>query len=267
MEKEIELLKQYIKEVSSFSLPKYKELPGVELYMEQVLKFINGALETLSPNEEKKLTSFMVNNYVKAKMVSEPVKKKYSRDQIGYLMAISLMKNTLSMSDMSLLLELDKGISTDKGKLYAFFCELETSIISESSDKASIKIDQIAKRYKAEAKTNPKKATENARDGLGLLALRLAISSQANKLLSDYIISLLRNELHGEVATLEVTPSSHELKHEAIANEKEAKRLAEAKYTHAKAKAKKEEVKEKEKEKAKSKPSKEENKSKKEKKK
>ena len=39
MEKEIELLKQYIKEVSSFSLPKYKELPGVELYMEQVLKF------------------------------------------------------------------------------------------------------------------------------------------------------------------------------------------------------------------------------------
>lgn len=249
MEKEIELLKEYLKEVSSFSLPKYKELPGVELYMEQVLKFINGAIETISPNEERKLTSFMVNNYVKAKMVSEPVKKKYSRDQIGYLMAICLMKSTISMSDMSLLLELDKGISTDKGKLYAFFCELETSILSESSNKTSLKVDQIAKRYKSESKTNKSKAIENARDSLGLLALRLAISSQANKLLSDYIISLLRNELHGETATMEVTPTSHELKHEAIAGEKEAKRLAEAKVNQAKAKAKQEiEVKEKEKE-------------------
>lgn len=239
MEKEIAELKQYLKDVSSFSLPKYKELPGVELYMEQVLKFINGALETISPNEERQLTSFMVNNYVKAKMVSEPVKKKYSRDQIGYLMAICLMKSTISMSDMSLLLELDKGISNDKGKLYAFFCELETSILGEASNKISTKVDQISKRFKTEKKVNQEKAVESARDGLGLLALRLAISSQANKLLSDYIISLLRKELHGETASKEITPSSHELKHEAIIGEKEAKRLAEAKDEQAKANAKK----------------------------
>ncbi|HAS55805.1 MAG TPA: hypothetical protein DEF61_05665 [Firmicutes bacterium] len=239
MEKEIAELKQYLKDVSSFSLPKYKELPGVELYMEQVLKFINGALQTLSPSEERQLTSFMVNNYVKAKMVSEPIKKKYSRDQIGYLMAICLMKSTISMSDMSLLLELDKGISTDKGKLYAFFCELETSILSEASNKISTKVDQIGKRFKVEKKTNKEKAINSARDGLGLLALRLAISSQANKLLSDYIISLLRKELHSETASKEITPSSHELKHEAIIGEKEARRLAEAKNEQAKANAKK----------------------------
>ena len=239
MEKEIAELKQYLKDVSSFTLPKYKELPGVELYMEQVLKFINGALQTLSPSEERQLTSFMVNNYVKAKMVSEPIKKKYSRDQIGYLMAICLMKSTISMSDMSLLLELDKGISTDKGKLYAFFCELETSILSEASNKISTKVDQIGKRFKVEKKTNKEKAINSARDGLGLLALRLAISSQANKLLSDYIISLLRKELHSETASKEITPSSHELKHEAIIGEKEARRLAEAKNEQAKANAKK----------------------------
>ena len=239
MEKEIAELKQYLKDVSSFSLPKYKELPGVELYMEQVLKFINGALQTLSPSEERQLTSFMVNNYVKAKMVSEPIKKKFSRDQIGYLMAICLMKSTISMSDMSLLLELDKGISTDKGKLYAFFCELETSILSEASNKISTKVDQIGKRFKVEKKTNKEKAINSARDGLGLLALRLAISSQANKLLSDYIISLLRKELHSETASKEITPSSHELKHEAIIGEKEARRLAEAKNEQAKANAKK----------------------------
>ncbi len=239
MEKEIAELKQYLKDVSSFSLPKYKELPGVELYMEQVLKFINGALQILSPSEERQLTSFMVNNYVKAKMVSEPIKKKYSRDQIGYLMAICLMKSTISMSDMSLLLELDKGISTDKGKLYAFFCELETSILSEASNKISTKVDQIGKRFKVEKKTNKEKAINSARDGLGLLALRLAISSQANKLLSDYIISLLRKELHSETASKEITPSSHELKHEAIIGEKEARRLAEAKNEQAKANAKK----------------------------
>ena len=74
---------------------------------------------------------------------------------------------------------------------------------------------------------------------MGLLALRLAISSQANKLLSDYIISLLRKELHSETASKEITPSSHELKHEAIIGEKEARRLAEAKNEQAKANAKK----------------------------
>ena len=79
MEKEINKLKEYIQNVIDFTLPSFKELPGIDLYMEQVLTYINQSLESVSPDGEKMLTSFMVNNYVKAKMVAEPQKKKYSK--------------------------------------------------------------------------------------------------------------------------------------------------------------------------------------------
>ena len=135
MDKEIEELKQYLQGVSDFAFPEYKELPNIELYMEQVLKYINTTLDCLTLNQEKMLTSFMVNNYVKAKMIDLPVKKRYSKEQIGYLMAICLMKSTISMADMSLLLELDKHVSVDKGRLYAFWARMENSILSETAKK------------------------------------------------------------------------------------------------------------------------------------
>lgn len=228
MKKEIEELQGYLHNLASFSLPKYKELPLVGQYMEQVLTFINGALSSLSPHQERALTSFMVNNYVKAKMIEEPVKKKYSRDQIGYLMAICLMKTTISMSDMSILLEYDKGVSSNKDRLYAFFCELETSILSESAKKTAPRVEEIYKRYRGEVAKKAKSAEENAENSLALLALRLSIQAQANKLLSEYIIDVLRTHKHGKEASLPEKGSS-ELKKEKSLGKKEAKRLAEQK--------------------------------------
>ena len=90
MAKDTAELEKWIKEVGSFSLPQFKELPNVELYMEQVLSYINSSLAIFSDDPRKVLTSFMVNNYVKAGMIPEPKKKKYDREQIGYLMAILL---------------------------------------------------------------------------------------------------------------------------------------------------------------------------------
>ena len=188
MEKEIADILKYLEEIHNFSLPKYKELPGVALYMEQVLSYINGMLTVLSPTETKPLTSFMVNNYVKAKMISEPVKKKYSKEQIGYLIAITLMKTTVSMSEMEVLLKLDKGISPNKEKLYRFWSEVEGTLLSEACKKTSSRIEGISRRYQTDAKNDEALAAENARNALGLIAMRLAIQAQANKLLSDYII-------------------------------------------------------------------------------
>lgn len=189
MEKELADIQKYLEEVNAFALPKYKELPGVALYMEQVLTYINGMLSSLSPSEAKPLTSFMVNNYVKAKMIGEPQKKKYSKEQIGYLIAITLMKTTVSMSEMAVLLKLDQGISPNKEKLYRFWSDVEDNILSETSKKTSARIESIARRYSNDAKTNKLVAEENARNALGLIAMRLAIQAQANKLLSDYIIA------------------------------------------------------------------------------
>ncbi len=230
MEKEIAELEAYLETVKGFTLPNFKELPGVDLYMEQVLQYINGVLEDLSPEDKKVLTSFMVNNYVKAKMIKEPVKKKYSREQIGYLIAICLMKATISMSDMSLLLEMDEGITENKERLYSFFCSMESSILESTVDKTASRIDGYKKRYEKERETNPEKAESNLRDSLGLLALRLAIQAQANKLLSERIIALIRQDMHGDkTIAIEQGQSPREIRHEIRQGLHEADRLAEAK--------------------------------------
>ncbi len=189
MEKQLEQIQKYLGEVASFSLPRYKEMPDVALYMEQVLSYVNGVLSTISEDEGKILTSFMVNNYVKANLLSKPVKKRYSRDQIGYLIAISLMKATVSMSDMKSLIDMEEGVSKNKEKLYRFFADVETDILSSTSLRTAKKVDEVAARYQASKKGEEDE--QAARDALGLLAMRLAIQAEASKLLSDYIIHRL----------------------------------------------------------------------------
>ena len=205
MGKEIEELQKTLEEIVSFDLPKYKELPTVELYMEQVLKYINGVLSSVSREGEKQLTSFMVNNYVKAKMIDEPVKKKYSQEQIGYLIAICMMKPTVSMADLALLLELTQGVSSEKKRLYEFWSMMERNILSLNAEKIEKKIDEIVGRYNREQTEKPEEAEENLTMGLGFFALRLAIQAQANKLLSDHILDAVRKRLHPDDYNLEAS--------------------------------------------------------------
>ena len=227
MKTELDELKQYVADVIGFTWPKFKELPGIDLYMEQVLLYINQTLSSVSPDGEKMLTSFMVNNYVKAKMVSEPVKKKYSREQIGYLLAITLCKTTLSLADMSLLLELDHGISSNTTRIYEFWARMESSILGETGKKVDAHLTTIGKRYESELLSDPELAESNARDSLGLLALRLSIQSQAYRLMSEAIIRTLRKDMHGEeIAKEAAEPSKKETRHEIRSGVHEAERLA-----------------------------------------
>ena len=226
---ELQALLEYLKKGQDFVLPSYKELPSIDLYMEQVLKYVNNALADLTIEEGRQLTSFMVNNYVKAKMIPEPVKKKYSKDQIGYLIAITLMKSTMSMSDMSLLLEFESHVSEDKSKLYTFWSEFEAKILAEKTAEVAEKAKKIKGIYEFDRNKHPERADEVALDQLAFLALRLSIEAQANKLLSQALIATIRQASHGEDSKEESVPSKAEIKQQGIVNEKEAVRLAQSK--------------------------------------
>ena len=83
-------IKQQVAEVfRDFRLPRYHEIPNVGLYLEQITKYI---CESLAPLQENVLTSSMISNYVKKNLISNPVKKLYSRDQIAYLIFIAIAK-------------------------------------------------------------------------------------------------------------------------------------------------------------------------------
>ena len=72
-----------------FSCPRWAQLPGIELYMDQVTGYLNEVFAPLCPpGEEKILTKAMVNNYVKQKVMAPPTKKKYGRAHVAQLLAI-----------------------------------------------------------------------------------------------------------------------------------------------------------------------------------
>ena len=49
MEDRYEKLRAYLETLSSFELPSYKELPGIGLYMEQVLDYVRDTLNPAMP--------------------------------------------------------------------------------------------------------------------------------------------------------------------------------------------------------------------------
>lgn len=78
------------------------DIPGIDLYMDQVTTFLQENLRGLSrdPDGDKFLTKTMINNYVKNKVLFPPVKKKYNRDHIMLLIMIYYMKSFLSIGDI-----------------------------------------------------------------------------------------------------------------------------------------------------------------------
>jgi hypothetical protein len=244
MDKELKYIQDWLEAASHFELPSYKELPTVPLYMEQVIEYINSSLKPLNPSEKDILTSFMVNNYVKADILKGPEKKKYSNEHLGYLLAITSLKRVLSMSEISMLIEMDKDIATDKSTLYGFFKVMSRDILQESAQKVSRKTDDFVATYNKEVKEGNPNAEKNLRDRLGLIALRLAIQGGVDAIMAQMILDEVGKSVHGEKTyEYETTPGHHELRRENKISLAESKRLAAAKKEKSKAKPTKDEKK------------------------
>lgn len=115
----------FAKKIEGFRFPRYKELPDMGLYLEQVTKYINGIIVPLGCNE---LTPSMVSNYVKKGVISAPQKKQYYAEQIAYLLFISVGKSVLSIEDMMRLFEHQKKIYDTKTAYDYFCCEFENML-------------------------------------------------------------------------------------------------------------------------------------------
>ena len=105
--------------MEGFKLPRYRELPDVGLYLEQVVQYVNGATSALGLPQ---LTGSMVGNYVKQGLIDSPVKKRYNADQIAYLIFISAVKNVLSIENLRLFIAMQKK-TYDVFVAYDYFCE------------------------------------------------------------------------------------------------------------------------------------------------
>ena len=86
---------------SNFSYPKWEDIPNIDLYLDQVLLYVNQVCAPVSPDKDKCLTASMVNNYVKHGYLTKPDKKKYQRQQIARLIAITTLKSVFSIQEIA----------------------------------------------------------------------------------------------------------------------------------------------------------------------
>ena len=116
-----------IDDIKRFHLPKYNEIPDVGLFLEQTTKYVSGYLENL---EGITITSSMISNYVKKKLIDNPIKKQYYRDQIVYIIFIAIAKSVLSLEEIEHLINV-RGKQYDCKELYEYFCnEFESNLYS-----------------------------------------------------------------------------------------------------------------------------------------
>ena len=101
-----------------FHLPRYQEIPDVGLYLEQTAKYIDSYL---SPLEDISITGYMISNYVKKKIINNPVKKQYGRDQIASLIFIAIAKSVLSLDNIHMMFEIQRQ-TYDNATAYNYFC-------------------------------------------------------------------------------------------------------------------------------------------------
>ena len=81
--------------------PKWSELPTIDLYLDQVLLYVNQLDSSSIVDDEKGLTAAMINNYVKNGHLDKPIKKKYNRRQLARLIVITCLKNVFAIQEVS----------------------------------------------------------------------------------------------------------------------------------------------------------------------
>ena len=82
-----------IEKIIKHHLPRWNELPEIDLYLDQVVNYLEKYLGILSSNDDDKIiTKTMINNYVKQGIMPAPEKKKYGKTHIAYLMVICILK-------------------------------------------------------------------------------------------------------------------------------------------------------------------------------
>lgn len=105
------------------TLPRWRELPDLELYMDQVLGLIERYLGSYPGFDGKGLTASMVNNYVKLGIMPAPVKKKYTREHLAHLIIICILKASLPIAEIRQLIDGELG-QMPLETLYDRFCEM-----------------------------------------------------------------------------------------------------------------------------------------------
>lgn len=111
--------------IADFRLPAYMEIPDVGLYLEQTSKYIS---DFIAPLQVPPMTGSMISNYVKKGLITSPVRKQYSREQIAQLIFIALAKAVMSIDDLHLMMDIQRRTYPSQVAYDYFHNELSSAL-------------------------------------------------------------------------------------------------------------------------------------------
>ena len=102
-----DLLNSILSSFDRMTYIKSDDIPGIDLYMDQVTTFMDERLKksTRNQSEEKLMTKTMINNYAKNNVIPPPDKKKYNKEHILILIMVYYFKSILQISDIKELMD------------------------------------------------------------------------------------------------------------------------------------------------------------------
>lgn len=166
-----ETLKKWSEALLTCKIPRWEELPTFELYSDQVVQLIQEYL-SLFFGEEVIITPSMINNYVKNKMMPKPEKKKYVKVHLAYLIAITMLKQVMTIEQVNAGITYQAQVSGLKGA-YNLFCEeMERSL-------HNVALQIHGRNQEANSEVSPKRQ-----------AMYFASNAFACKVVADKIVNI-----------------------------------------------------------------------------
>lgn len=172
-------LNSWLKDLENFSYKKYEELPDIDLYMDQLITYLEKQLQIFQTSSlDKQITPSMINNYVKGDVITAPISKRYNREHMALIEEVCTLKQVLSIAEVKQILdEKHRKDDTNHNEVFNEFREL-------MNEKNKVAI--------SEAKEALNTIEENEFDKLTDLALNFAITANAYINISKRILFLKR---------------------------------------------------------------------------
>lgn len=174
-------LQRWDKFISEYHLPDWDIIPDFGLYMDQVIVLLEQYLTFIPApvgSKERFITSSTINNYVRLRIMPAPVKRKYHRIHIAYLIMILTMKQSLSISDVQKVLPADSS-------------EADVRAIYEDYSQKFRRVGLFFNQQVQSGEEGVRNADEeNCSNAVELLVIESALLAGFSKILAEKLIRL-----------------------------------------------------------------------------
>lgn len=184
-------IKKITEEISNTSMIPYEELPKYDLFLSQVIDFLNDKFV------EDKYTNNIVQNYIKSEVISKPEdgkKRGYTKIHLVQLVLLSYMRPILTTEEIKKVFSLAFNEINDRSDdiidwetAYKLFFEIQEESFDKNLNATEIndeKLDLIIKEFKLDDKDENSIRTFVI--VLSLIAQASAIKKLVQKIVKEY---------------------------------------------------------------------------------